>query len=205
MESSSTIAPNVEYFLDNLDFVTPESDEELQSEEFESDEDLQSEEFESKLRDCEEISKLDEKDQEAVDSLINKFKKCCINHCIEKVSPNLLQSLVLESLRMDKNQRRYSMMLLMASKPCEKRICIRDYQLPYFGTVCRSFFQTFWICGRVTVDNVNKWIQERKSMLPRPHGNTGRPPKITLSTETVDKAKSFINWMGERHGEALAV
>ncbi|CAG8604675.1 7479_t:CDS:2 [Racocetra fulgida] len=33
---------------------------------------------------------------------------------------------------------------------------------------------------------------EKISQEDQPHGNTGRSPKITLSTETVDKAKSFI-------------
>ncbi|CAG8785427.1 4759_t:CDS:2, partial [Racocetra fulgida] len=53
--------------------------------------------------------------------------------------------------------------------------------------------------------NLHSLIQECKTMLPRPHSNTSHSPKNILSTETVNKTKSFINLMGERHGEALAV
>ncbi|CAG8725358.1 14664_t:CDS:2, partial [Ambispora leptoticha] len=119
MESSSTVSQNVEHFFDTLDFATLESDSN-DSNESTYEEDFQSEESESELKDddstgneSEEISQLNEKDQVAVNNL----------------------SLSLESLWMDKNQRRYSIMILMASVYHEthgKRAYI-DYQLPYFG------------------------------------------------------------------------
>ena len=214
MESTTAIVQNMEHYFDTLDFATLESDP------TDSDgsmyEDPLQEELDSELSDMdtmekqfEEISQVNEKDQTAVNTLIDKLKNCCFceKNCSEKVSPRLLQSLVLESHQMDKNQRRCSMAILMASayhEPYEKRAYI-EYRLPYLGKVCCPFFHTFWICGKDALYRLHGWLTECKSMLPRPHGNTSRSPKIKLPVETVNKAKSFIKWIGEQHGEAIAV
>ncbi|CAG8700318.1 11721_t:CDS:2, partial [Cetraspora pellucida] len=139
MESSNAIAQDVKCFFDNLDFATHESDEDFRFEELNSelrDEDTIDEKYE-------EISQLNEKDQLAVNGLIDKLKKCCLckYSCIEKVSQNLLQFL---------------------------------------------------------------WLQERKSMLPRPHRNTGCQPKKTLPIETLTRQNLLlIGWTNDMHNNVF--
>ncbi|CAG8490752.1 6751_t:CDS:2 [Racocetra fulgida] len=127
-----------------------------------------------------------EKDQIDTDNLIEKLNSYCLcrEKCSDKVSSDQLQSLVLESIKMNKKQRRYSMLILIASsdKGPHKKYFQNRYQLPYFGEV-----------------------QEQQSMLPQLHGNTGRRPDNALPVETLNKVKSFIRLVGEQHGESLAV
>ncbi|CAG8683796.1 15390_t:CDS:2, partial [Cetraspora pellucida] len=115
--------------------------------------------------------------------LVKKLQQCCKckEKCDEKVSLTLLESLALESITMNKKKHYHSMSILLAASNFDlyiKEDKIRSYQLPYF---------------------------EHKSMLPKPHGNTGCQPKNILPIETANKAKFFIKSFGDQHGEKQAV
>ncbi|CAG8506300.1 21834_t:CDS:2, partial [Cetraspora pellucida] len=142
--------------------------------------------------------------------LVKKLQQCCKckKKCDEKVLLTLLESLALKSITMNKKKHYHSMSILLAASNFDlyiKEDKIRSYQLPYFGNVCSHFFRTFWMCGPKVTQCIFDWIRERKSMLTKPYGNTGRQPKNILPIETANKAKFFIKSFGDQHGKKQAV
>ncbi|CAG8516186.1 13603_t:CDS:2, partial [Dentiscutata heterogama] len=164
---------------------------------------------ESSKENVDSIDEETERYQTTIDELINKLKLCCSykNKCSDKVLPDLLQFLVSESIKINKQQRHYSMIILMASsnkRPHKQQFHIK-YQLLYFSEVCSSFFQIFWTCGRDAFYHLCRQVQEKQSMLPQPHRTIGHLPVNKLSVKTVSEVKFFIKSVRKQYSEVLAV
>ncbi|CAG8788886.1 17423_t:CDS:2, partial [Racocetra fulgida] len=55
------------------------------------------------------------------------------------------------------------------------------------------------LCYLYAFYRLRRWVQEKQSMLPRPHKNIGHSPVNKLPVKTVGEVKSFIKSVREQH------
>lgn len=137
--------------------------------------------------------------------ITNLSNSCtCSRNCYEthERSLNSFFQEVITMTKMERKQMAYTLLTVNhETKEIRRRI---DYSLPFVGSVCKSFFLSFFKIGGWQIRSLLKMLAQRNSLKIRPHGNSGNS-FACVSVDTQQKVKEFLKNLAKERAEPIGV